>query len=497
MCSLPNGEKYSVSIPLSDDSYDYDIPPDAPATFNLSLKFHVNDNTGVATVTSAVATVKLYNNPGVKEIRLVAANGFDETVPVVNDTPFIKLPINQQYSISIKGIEIKNNKIIVDNSEYNLLYYALYFTDKGHAELIPVRQNEAVVYIVYKNLLDKPVAGEAVFLKSKTTGKNYSILTASKGEGMAIVPRNEQYSLSLKHFANFADIDLSGSNDALVGNDIIIKYPGSAEYEAEKKRMKKIIETRDSTYKLFEGLRELKYKSLKEMLADTLPVVAAQLKKDPGYFEKKDNIVCAVLNRNDARWRSKMIVTDVTGSMYPYMEQVGLWHLLEMMNKKTSQYIFFNDGDNKPDAEKVIGRTGGIYPNLSGISDSIINTMTTAMRNGGGGDAPENDMEALLKAQQLRAGTTELILVADALSPVKDIELLESMHLPVRIILCGSRIAVNIDYLEIAYRTGGSVHTIEQDIFDLSRLHDGEVLKIGKLNYQLVRGKFFPVDTKL
>ena len=45
-------------------------------------------------------------------------------------------------------------------------------------------------------------------------------------------------------------------------------------------------------------------------------------------------------------------------------------------------------------------------------------------------------------------------------------------------------------YLEIAYSTGGSIHTLEEDIYELSHLADGEVVRIGAYHYRVNRGKF-------
>jgi len=180
--------------------------------------------------------------------------------------------------------------------------------------------------------------------------------------------------------------------------------------------------------------------------------------------------------------------------MYPYMKQVALWHTLEMMDKDRSDYIFFNDGDNKPDDKKVIGSTGGIYYNPGNKPDSVIRTMYMAMSKGGGGDAPENNIEACLAAQKTGAKYSELIMIADNYSSVKDIELLPLLKVPVRVVVCGMDNGIHPDYLKIAYLTGGSVHTIEEDIMNLSNLHDGDTLTIGGKQYRFEKSNFFLVS---
>ena len=120
--------------------------------------------------------------------------------------------------------------------------------------------------------------------------------------------------------------------------------------------------------------------------------------------------VCAVLNRMGTAWKQKVIVNDLTGSMYPYMDEVLVWHKLNLQLKEKKSYFFFNDGDQTPDHAKQIGKTGGIYHTASTNDQTVAATMLETMRGGGGGDGPENDVEALIKAQQFAYGETALVL---------------------------------------------------------------------------------------
>ena len=70
----------------------------------------------------------------------------------------------------------------------------------------------------------------------------------------------------------------------------------------------------------------------------------------------------------------------------------------------------------------------------------------------------------------------------------------ELWKVPVHIVLCGTESGVNEDYLEIAYKTKGSIHTIEQDIDDLAQLADGATITIGHYKYRVSRGKFIQVS---
>ena len=113
------------------------------------------------------------------------------------------------------------------------------------------------------------------------------------------------------------------------------------------------------------------------------------------------------------------------------------------------------------------------------------------MNSGYGGDSPENDMEALLKAQKKLGTGSEIILIADNYSEVRDMALISKLTAPVHIILCGYEGAINEDYLEIAYKTGGSIHTIEQDIFDLlQKVKNGKFTFQGR-EYSFSNGSFY------
>jgi hypothetical protein len=73
---------------------------------------------------------------------------------------------------------------------------------------------------------------------------------------------------------------------------------------------------------------------------------------------------------------------------------------------------------------------------------------------------------------------------------VKDISLLSLVKKPVKIVLCGVYDHVNADYLNIARKTGGSLHLMEQDIYQLSKMKEGEIIEIKGTKYQVVDGEF-------
>ncbi|MDZ4757849.1 MAG: hypothetical protein SGJ10_06895 [Bacteroidota bacterium] len=184
-------------------------------------------------------------------------------------------------------------------------------------------------------------------------------------------------------------------------------------------------------------------------------------------------------------WKNALVVMDMTGSMYQYSPQVLLWHLKNTATSGIKYLCYFNDGDKKQEKDKLIGVTGGIYFIEAAKAEKASRMLYTVMRAGYGGETlDENDCEALIEAQKHFEGFDELILVADN-TPIRDYELLSKIKHPVRVILTGCEWGINVEYINLAYRTGGSVYTISDDINDiLSKAQDG-VLSIGQNKYKL------------
>lgn len=205
-----------------------------------------------------------------------------------------------------------------------------------------------------------------------------------------------------------------------------------------------------------------------------------------------DSTIFKVLERNK-NWNNIAVVADLTGSMAPYSSQLVLWFKLKVNDKRIKDLIFFNDGNLTPDATKVIGSTGGIYhgkaSNYSEIRELAIKTIT----NGCGGDIPENNIEALLFAIKEAPNTKEFVMVADNTASVKDISLLSQVTKPVHIILCGTHFGINPQYLTIARKTGGSIHTMEKDLENLILKNEGEKFEFMGEYFQIQKGEVVKV----
>ena len=82
-------------------------------------------------------------------------------------------------------------------------------------------------------------------------------------------------------------------------------------------------------------------------------------------------------------------------------------------------------------------------------------------------------------------------MVLDNWAAIKDKVLSQYLTKPVRIVVCGAtEFNVNIDYLNLARKTNGSVHLMESDLYNLAVLKEGEILKVGKNSFVVKNGVF-------
>ena len=345
--------------------------------------------------------------------------------------------------------------------------------------------SEYVLLVIQVNDLNgDPLEKEQVTLKpSLDTGKIYFAKTGAYGGVRFLVKKGDNYTLSFKYDPKI-DVLKYKNAKGYITTDIEYQSIGSKRVEIRMREREKMLAERDALYALSGGHNLLSIKSIQAKAKEISALASDDKKMDS--FKKERNTVCAVLLRNK-HWKDKGIVTDITGSMSPYYFQVILWHALELTADPEVSYTFFNDGDSK--IMKEIGSTGGIY-HSKGNLNQMVKTVKLGTSRGNGGDGPENDVEALITELQ-KKNPRNLILIADNYSSVRDIELLIKIGITVKVIICGaSDMPIHEDYLRLAYKTGGSIHTIEEDIKSLKSVVAGKKLTIGGFNYRFLKGRF-------
>jgi len=213
-----------------------------------------------------------------------------------------------------------------------------------------------------------------------------------------------------------------------------------------------------------------------------------------GSLEPRDSTILKVMDRHPD-WQNILVVADLTGSMSPYVGQLLLWMKLKSTEHPAKYFVFFNDGDDKLNKEKKIGETGGIYTTSYTSMDSLLMVISTTMKNGWGGDTPENNIEAAIQGIQEYPDFDELVMIADNGAVPRDIKLLKKIKQPIKFILCGTKDGVNPIYLDMARRNKGSIHTIENDIENLIQLKEGDTLEIGNRRFKIKEGEFVEIKS--
>jgi hypothetical protein len=170
--------------------------------------------------------------------------------------------------------------------------------------------------------------------------------------------------------------------------------------------------------------------------------------------------------------------------MYKQGALLVRWQQDHLAESRIRHLVFFNDGDQKFDQEKVIGATGGIYEAAADSIGRMMAAIEAVTMGGDGGDHRENNLEAVLEGLASCPDCEQVILVADNTGPVRDMSLLELVDLPVRVLLCGVyKDEIETDYLQIVAETGGSLHTRDRDISDLTGQLVKGILNIGDKQY--------------
>lgn len=352
----------------------------------------------------------------------------------------------------------------------------------------PTKQPDfyAMFIITVRDLNNSAIAAEKLFITGQK--RNHTIVGSTDRNGRLIcyLPKGDEYNISFKYHSNYATTDCGYSRGRL-DKRLDLGYLGTAEIERRRKEEALRVAAEERRIKE----ERARFEKYCEELGLTLEECHKREREKYliGTIGTTDTVISAVFNRNN--WNNKLIVCDVTGSMHPYAAQLALWYRLNFTKEDDLQFVLFNDGDSTSDENKKLGSTGGIYYRKCRSVDTLDQFLDYVQAKGYGGDAPENNLEAILKATKLASPFEQLVMIADNNAPVKDISLLASVKIPVKIILCGAvDQPVHPDYLKIAWKTKGSVHTIEEDITSLARLSEGQSVTINGNRYRIMGGEF-------
>lgn len=240
-------------------------------------------------------------------------------------------------------------------------------------------------------------------------------------------------------------------------------------------------ENEPEAMQLFHGI-EVHYKKAPEK-KELLPQIALNQGYDKDLnrwmsqpHAKSDSVVYKALARNP-QWKNATVVIDWTGGMYAHGAEALLWHHQHSKVSGIKRFVFFNDGNGLSNKKKVPGYTGGIYMEDAAKLQHNEKLLHKIKRKGDGGDSPENDIEALISAINAAPEALDIVLIADNRSCIRDYPLISCIDRPIHIILVGAEPGVNHQYLNLAWKTGGSLHTAYSDITNInSQITKGEIV---------------------
>ncbi|MFM9026955.1 MAG: hypothetical protein ACKOQ6_03055 [Bacteroidota bacterium] len=195
-------------------------------------------------------------------------------------------------------------------------------------------------------------------------------------------------------------------------------------------------------------------------------------------------------------WDSVIVVVDVTTSMLPWLQEVYFWLYDNMHNTQIDRFVYYNDGDGRADDTKLIGSTGGVHSDTSKDYHTYITGIRKNLIMGFGNmDIPENTLEALMEAQRYASKGSVIVLLADNISTPRDTALIDSLKFPIKVVACGAvRSDINPSLVNIAYRTGGSVHTGLTDIINFKEVRRSPD---SRMPIVVNKKKYFPVGRQM
>jgi len=340
--------------------------------------------------------------------------------------------------------------------------------------------------IKLKDLSSGLLSDEMVYLRAEKHNKVFYGQTDRYGELSMLIPKGDKYFLDFVYDKAFEEMDVK----LALGHSkqrVSIQYIGTKEIRRrnveEEIRLKR--EEEDMKIREEEFAKRMKEEGKTEMEG-----YIDDLKSFKG---AEDDVVSVVLKRNNS-WNNKLITCDLTGSMDSYIGDLTNWYSKAVKTDKNLQFVFFNDGNDIDDDLKKIGSTGGIYYSSYSSYSELIKKIAQVRVAGDGGDTEENNIEALIYGINKAKYFNSLVMIADNNAPVKDMVLLDKVKKPVHIILCSVDDWVEEDYLTIAYRTKGSIHTISEDFNNIGKTRNGGRIRINGIEYLLMSNRFVRIE---
>jgi hypothetical protein len=206
-----------------------------------------------------------------------------------------------------------------------------------------------------------------------------------------------------------------------------------------------------------------------------------------------DSTLVKVFDRQKT-WKDMLVVCDVTGSMSPYTAQILFWIKSNQKMKTFKQIVFFNDDEEKSTNQATKEDPTGMWTIETSKADKVIDVAIEAMNKG---NHIENNLEAVCYAiKKYPENKKNIVMIADNWEDpcdMKLIEFLKSQGVVLHIVVCGVTDRLNTLYLDLAYATGGSVHTMEEDLTNIATIGEGKSFKLAGMKFKMTGGRFVQI----
>lgn len=444
---------------------------------------------------------------------------------------FLQLLPDTDYTILLEGFEVfkhfRTHSLAEGDMELELTLPPT--TLKGRT----AREGNALVLFTYLDQKGKPLEQRILYCLAEN-GQLYTGTTDSQGKARVEVPLGHSYQFSVDGTPNF-DAHTFTPTPPLQTAEIRLELgkPRKAKKASPPKTLKKKTSEKTTVKKRYKNPYRTRNDSLRAAQRRIVPPMAVQTPKafvipprevdaPVPYMTSKNVLEGVYLLREVVReeerkdytflrqsrltliqtltqhnYDSAAYVVDVTCSMDPYVEEYLLWLSITNQTDNILGGVFFNDGDGRPDSTKSVGNTGGIRLTGKELKE-VTQALVESLSHGCSGDDAENDLEALLAAQKHYPQAKALVLVADNSSDVRDLQLLSQLHKPVHVILCSNKPLSdanppNVDYVNIAYATGGTLSSLQNDLKILQEDLQGEQIRVGEWHYKKLKEFFVRV----
>ncbi|MFK7809826.1 MAG: hypothetical protein AB8F74_18615 [Saprospiraceae bacterium] len=439
-----------------------------------------------------------------------------------NGEAFFLLPNNNKYTVNLneetdyRKFTIPKEKKLTKTFKVVCMSTRIQETERNDTifqKLAPGQmptQSRVLVNIKMADFENQPLVKESIFYVSQKSQKVYAALTNSQGKATLMLPKGDTYFVSTCIFQNLHTKTYEDRPSSRTST-LELECLSTEEFKRRKAERARLLAERDSTlaaqrleyiaqisktdrfnFYLQHYFAKLDAATIEKNVLNRVSDEKEKLAKNPRYYVDHGQEISAMLQRNKDDWKQKRIVANIDCSMYKYIDELLVWNYSDDSERSNNTYWLFNGFQNKSKKSNDDHHSRGIYHVVKNDVEGFATTIDKIVNFSCGANRLENVVEALIIGAKDKQAEEELLFIADNYSDASDLHKLNQLKTPVRVLLTASTYGINEHYLEIAYRTGGSVHTKDEDISKdrLRQLEDGDLLVIGGRGYTFMKGRF-------